>query len=258
MNAASQLLRILAIVGALAAGALYYLSTKPGAMSSITGGGTAAGQPDKLAAVQAEAAKNAQALSDAQADAATADSARAQALAAVDDLTKKLHDETNASSDKDTQIADLTTKVGSVDDLQKQIDDLKTQNAQLQQQIAAGPAPAAGSSPTDNGNGGKGSTSTTTASAPAPVQLTPAAPAKILGIDTKQWLLVLNVGTGDGVQKDSQLQLKVGDADIGTVVVRDSQNGLSTAAITSTGGISQDDYSKIVKKNLNVQFQRVM
>jgi polyhydroxyalkanoate synthesis regulator phasin len=262
MNAASQLLRILAIVGAIAAGALYYLSTKPGMLGS---GGSAAQNPAQTATASADAAKNSQALSDAQADAAVADNARAQALAQLNSDEKKAKDLQSASDDKDTQIADLTTKLGAVDDLNKQISDLKDQNAQLQQQIAAGPvapAPVAGSgtsgTSTATATTTAAPTATVAAAAPAPVQLTPAAPAKILQINSQQWLMVLNVGTADGVQKDSQLQLKVGDEDIGTAVVRDSQDGISTVAITSTGGISPDDYFvKIVKKNLNVQYQRV-
>jgi hypothetical protein len=259
MNAASQLLRILAIVGALAAGALYYLSsTKTGSSSQSMGGDTTAMAAQlkdaqaKVAAAEADVAKNAQALADAQSSANLADKTRIEAVNALDDATKKARDATNALSDKDAQIADLTTKAAAADDLQKQIADLKDQAAKLQAQIDAGPK-TADKTAGDNGKGG-----TTTATAPAPVQLTPAAPAKVLGIDTKQWLIVLNVGTGDGVQKDSQLQLKVGDADLGTAVVRDSKDGLSTAAITSTGGMSTTDYSKIVTKNLNIQYQRVM
>jgi hypothetical protein len=261
MNAASQLLRILAIVGAIAAGALFYLSSSKSGGFSL--GGSSAQVTDlqsKLTAAQTGASKAAQALSDAQADAAVADSARAQAVAALNEDDKKVKALQSASDDKDNQITDLTTKLGSIDDLQKQISDLKTQNTQLQQQIAAGPvAPA----PAANNNEPAGTsiattTSTATAPAPAPVQLTAAAPAKIISIDTKDWLMELNIGTSDGVQKDSQLQLKVGDADIGTAVVRDSHDGFSVVAITSTGGIPPDDYSKIVKKNLNVQYQRVM
>jgi uncharacterized protein YihD (DUF1040 family) len=259
MNAASQLLRILAIVGALAAGALYYLaSTKAGSSqqaSDQTSALTAQlkDAQDKLASAQADVAKNAQALSDAQATAKLADQARSDALAALDDATKKAHDAQSAADDKDTQIADLTTKVASIDDLQKQIADLTDKNTKLQAQIDDAAKEAA----TPGADNGKGGTATATA-APAPVQLSPAAPAKVLQINTNSWLMVLNIGAADGVQKDSILDLKVGDEDIGKVQVRETHDSVTTVAIASLGGVSPGDYAKIVTKNLNIQYQREM
>ena len=256
MNAVSQLLRILAIVGALAAGALFYMSSKSGSTQQAAADTTLSTQladaQAKVAAAQADVAKNAQALADATANAALADKARGDALNALDDATKKEKDAESASADKDTQIADLTTKAASVDDLTKQVADLKDQLAKAQT------APADQTAATNGTGTENGKATAPVVNTPPPVQLTAAAPAKVTKIDTKNWFIELNVGTDAGIQKDSILQLKVGNSDLGSVQVRDSKDGFSIGAITSTGGISLDDYSKIVKKDLNVQFQREM
>ena len=70
--------------------------------------------------------------------------------------------------------------------------------------------------------------------------------------------MVLNIGAADGVQKDSILDLKVGDEDIGKVQVRETHDSVTTVAIASLGGVSPGDYAKIVTKNLNIQYQREM
>jgi len=264
MNSASQLLRVLAIIGALAAGALFYLSNGKNnagaAKQQMTETNSSAAAlkdaTDKAAALQADKDKLTTDLANEKANSDLADKARGDALQALDDANKKARDLQNASDDKDKQIDDLNKKVAAQDDLTKQITELTDKNAKLQAQVDAGPTT------TTSGNGSvaankNGKTGEVTATA-APIQLAPPAPAKILQIDTNQWLVVLDVGNDPNVKTDTQLQLKVGTEDVGTVIVRDNAGGMATAAVTSTGGMSEKDFSRILTRGLNIEFQRVI
>ncbi len=77
----------------------------------------------------------------------------------------------------------------------------------------------------------------------APTNLGPrAAPASILSVDTKQWLIALDVGSDNGMQKDAELYLKVGDQNLAVVKVLSTTPTMTTAAIVSTQDIQPGNF----------------
>lgn len=276
MNAASQLLRILAIIGAIAAGVLFYLTQ--GKVDTLT---AQVGKANSSASTaKADADKQIKDLQDqVTAAAADKDALQKKVKAAMDEADladqrfKSAKDQADSSDatikDKDGKITELNSQVADLSQKVATIGDLTTRLAGQEAQIAAknkqiqdlidqqGKAPAKGSA---------ASTKTATASSsvaetpvtPAPAQLSAASPAKVVQVDTNNWLLVLDVGTDNGIDKDAQLFIKVGDQPLGSVVVRSSGAKSSTCAITSTDTMSSKDFAKIVTPGLKVDYQRAL
>ncbi len=269
MNSASLLLRLLAIAGAIAAGAFFYLNN--GKLDKLT---------SDLASAKQAAEADKQNADKTLADAQTQLVAAAQSIKDMNDKLKKATDDasladqrfsglndqldtlTKAATDKDRQISDLTAKVSDlqsqvdgIPDLQKQITDLQTQHtadAATISQLQLAPPKAVASE----------NTSTTTNNPTSanmevvvPKNLSKAAPAKILLVDTKNWLMALNVGSDAGVQKDSELYLTVGDQNLAVVKILDTTASQSSAAIMSTEDIAPNKFSSIATKGLNVAYQ---
>lgn len=268
MNSASLLLRVLAIAGAIAAGVFFYLDN---------------GKLDKVAADLASAKQAAdadkQAADKTLADAQTQLVAAAQSIKDMNDKLKKATDDSNLAdqrfsglndqldtltkqaTDKDRQISDLNAKVtdlqGQVDgipDLQKQITDLQTQHTADAATIAALQAAPPKAVASENNNTSTSSPNMDIAVV-VPKNLSKAAPAKILLVDAKNWLMALNVGSDAGVQKDSELYLTVGDQNLAVVKILDTTATQSSAAIMSTEDIAPNKFSSIATKGLNVAYQ---
>ena len=256
MNAASQLLRVLAILGAIAAGVLFYLSNgKIAGLKSDLDTANAAAASAKTNAdkagtdAQTQLATDAQSLADMkkQLSAATADEdlANTRYKGAMGDSDAKDAAVTaakKAASDANGKVADLQTQVDTIPDLQSQITDLKTQLktatdtiTQLQANPGTGTAaPDSGTSGSKPGDTGKpnSTTHTITVSTPmVPKNLSPASPAQILQLDSRNWLLVLDTGTGTGVSEGTVLYLKVGDDNLAIVQVTATSGSHATAAI---------------------------
>lgn len=275
MNAASQLLRILAIIGAIAAGVLFYLTK--GKVDTLT---AQVGKANSSASsAKADADKQIKDLQD-QVTAAAADKDKTQKdlKAALDqaDLAdkrfaaaKEAQDSTDATiKEKDGKIAELSAQVADLGQKVATVGDLSNRLAALGAQIEAKNKQIAdlmdqqGKSPT------KGSSATKTSSSPslsavdaapvAPAQLSAASPAQVVQVDTRNWLLVLDLGTASSVQKDAQLYLKVGDQPLGVVVVRSTNSNTATCAITSTDTMSPKDFAKIVTPGLKVDVQHAL
>jgi len=273
MNAASTFLRILAIVGAIAAGVLFWLTH--GKLDSLTNNLASAKQ-----SAEADKANASKSIADAQTQVA----AYTDTIKSISDKLKTAQDDTKlaeqrfnalndqldslqkSATDKDRQISDATSKAS---DLQGQVDsmaDLKKQVSDLQDQInkdnvtisalqTAGPK-------TLTADGKPANTSTSTGvenSAPVapvvPKNLSQSAPAKILLVDTKNWLMALDVGSDAGVKKDSELYLKVGDSNLAIVKVLDTTPTQSSVAIISTEDVSPNKFSSVAIKGLTVGYQ---
>ena len=272
MNAASQLLRVLAILGAIASGVFFYMTN--GKIADLNS--QLATAKSSAQAQSASAASNIKDLQEAltktndditalknKANAATSDTTMAQKnlqaaldqLNADQDATKALN---RKIADSEAKVAPLQTAADSVAGLNQQISDLQQKNSDLQAQIAdlikQGPKPP---TPANAGNGLAGNGGADSMPV-APANLGPRAPAKILSVDTKSWLIVLDVGSNSGVQNDSELYLKVGDQNLAVVKVRNTSPTMTTAAIVSTQDIQPGNFSKIATKGLKIDFQRVM
>jgi uncharacterized phage infection (PIP) family protein YhgE len=269
MNAASQLLRVLAIVGAIAAGVLFWLTN--GKLDKLTS--------DLANARQADAADK-QSASAGLADAQTQLAAAAASIKDISDKLKSAKDDASisdqrfsdlrdqldslqkAATDKDRQLADANSKIGDMQSqvdgiatIQKQVSDLQAQLDAANTTIAtlqAAPPKAVASS--DN-SAATSTGSDNPAAVIVPKNLTKSAPAKILLVDTKNWLMALDVGSDAGVQKNSELYLKVGDENLAIVRILDTTATQSSAAIISTEDVMPDKFSSIATKGLEVGYQ---
>lgn len=269
MNSASLLLRLLAIAGAIAAGAFFYLNNgKLDKLTSDLASAKQAAEADKqnadktLADAQTQLVAAAQSIKDmnhklkkATDDASLADQRFSGLNDQLDTLTKAATDKDRQISDLTAKVSDLQSQVDGIPDLQKQITDLQTQHtadAATISQLQLAPPKAVASE----------NTSTTTNNPTSanmevvvPKNLSKAAPAKILLVDTKNWLMALNVGSDAGVQKDSELYLTVGDQNLAVVKILDTTASQSSAAIMSTEDIAPNKFSSIATKGLNVAYQ---
>lgn len=268
MNAASQLLRVLAILGAVAAGALFWLSkgkvdtlTHQLATAQAAASSSKSGNDQDLQNLKDQITKDAadkealqRQFKDATDKADLADQRFAAAKADVDAANDAAKAKDTQIDSLKAQITDLTAKAATVDDLTKDNASLKTAAAALQSQlndlIAKTTPPA-----------GKGSTSGSASASeapPTPVQLSAASSAKVVQTDPKNYLVVLDVGDASGVQKDSQLYLKVGDQPLGVVVVTDTKDNMVVCSVASTDSMSYNDFAKIVTAGLKLDYQRAL
>ena len=272
MNAASQLLRVLAIIGAIAAGVLFWLTH--GKLDSLTAQLASAKQSaeaDKqntaktLADAQAQVSgavdsikAQSEKLKTAQDDAKLADQRFSDLRDQLDSLQKSVTDKDRQVKDDDAKVADLQSQVDGMADLKKQVSDLQDQLAKdnvtitnLQNSLSSTAIP--------NGKPSTTTTANTDISAPVvitvPKNLSKSSPAKILLVDTKNWLMALDVGSDAGVQKDSQLYLKVGDSNLAIVKVLDTTPTQSSVAILSTEDVAPNKFSSIATKGLEVGYQ---
>ncbi len=270
MNAASQLLRLLAVLGAIAAGVLFYMTN-----------GKIAGLTSDLAAARQTADSNQQKLAKATAD---LNDTKTSAQSAVDKMSADLKaDKQNidtlsstseeaqkaVSANEDQikalkrQVADAEGKTADVQKIADNVPALNQQIADLQNQVAtlntqikelqiAGPKIIV---PGDVAKPGTVISDSTPAAAVVPTNLSAREPASILSVDTKQWLIALDVGSDKGVKADSELYLKVGDQNLAIVKVLNTTPSTTTAAIVSTQDIQPGNFSKIALKGLKVDYQ---
>ncbi|HVU37870.1 MAG TPA: hypothetical protein VHC95_06015 [Opitutales bacterium] len=269
MNAASQLLRVLALIGAIAAGALFWLSkgkvdtlTRQLSQAQAAANTSKSGSDQDLQNLKDQVTKDAadkealqRQFKDATDKADLADQRFAAAKADVDAANDAAKAKDAKIDALNAQVTDLTAKAAVVDDLTKDNASLKTRAEALQSQLndlIAKTTPAPGKSPA-------GSAASSGSETPAtPVQLSAASSAKVVQVDSKNYLLVLDLGDASGVQKDSQLYLKVGDQPLGVVVVTDTKNNMAVCAVASTNSMSYSDFSKIVTAGLKVDYQRAL
>jgi hypothetical protein len=268
MNAASLLLRILAIAGALAAGAFFYLDNGKldlanSAVASAKETADAAQQTNNknLADAQTQLAAAVDAIKATNEKLKTTTENSNIADSRVDGLKAENQSLQDGADAKDHQIKDGQSKIS---DLQSQVDgiaDLQTQITGLQTQLTAANAiitqlQSAQSKPNtpDKSNLASGGENTDMV-VEVPKNLSKASPAKILLVDTKNWLIALDVGSDAGVQKDSELYLKVGDENLAVIKILDTTASQSSAAIISTEDISPNKFSSIATKGLNVDYQ---
>jgi hypothetical protein len=268
MNAASQLFRALAIIGALAAGALFYLThgkiedltgQLARAKSDVSSASTSSTKDlkdaqDQLASTAAELDKVKKVdLKNALDEADLANKRLDGVKQDLDDSEKASKDKDSKLSDLNSQVADLKPKADSVNDLNGQISALKGQIVELQTQIAD---LESGKVKPDTGS------ATSTASSPAtpvvPVKLSDPANANVLQVDTKNWVLVLDAGTDSALQQGVQLFLKIGATPVGSAQVLSNDGKLVACTITGTDVLSSKDYANIVKPGLPVSYQRGM
>jgi hypothetical protein len=280
MNAASQLLRVLAILGAIAAGVLFYLSNgkiaglKSDLDTANNTAATAKSNADKaIADAQTQLATDAQTLADMRkqlsSSKANEDTANARFQAQMEDSNAK--DDAIAAANKKAadaaaKVDDLQSQVNTIPDLQSQITDLKTQLKTATDTIAqlqANPSTGTTTSPvsgniTANGTVKNSNPTTSVAVIPMPTvpkNLSPAQPATLLQSDSRNWLLLLDIGTGTGVAEGTSLYLKVGDDNLAIVQVTSLNGSHATAAITSTEDIAPNKFFGIAKQGLHVTYQ---
>jgi hypothetical protein len=270
MNSASLLLRLLAIAGAIAAGVFFYMNN--GKLDKLTADLAAKAQSaeadkqngDKtLADAQTQLVAAAQSIKDmndklrkATDDASLADQRFSGVNDQLDTLSKQATDKNRQISDLNAKVTDLQGQADGIPDLQKQVSDAQAQHtadlAAIAAIQAAPPKPAATGDNTSTATNG---VTNTDMAVVVPKNLSKAAPAKILLVDTKNWLMALNVGSDAGVQKDAELYLTVGDQNLAVVKVLDTTATQSSAAIMSTEDIAPNKFSSIATKGLNVAYQ---
>jgi peptidoglycan hydrolase CwlO-like protein len=275
MNAVSQLLRVLAILGAIAAGVLFYLTKgKTDTLTAQLGKANSAASSaksdadkqikdlqDQVTAAAADKDGLQKKVKAAMDEADLADQRFKSAKDSLDSTDTTIKEKDAKIADLSTQVADLGQKVANMGELTNRLASLESQIVSKNKQIAdlmdqQSKAPVKGSMSSGTKTATASSTATETPVAPA--QLSAASPAKIVQIDTNNWLLVLDVGTENGIDKDAQLYLKVGDQPLGTVIVRTSGAKSSICSVTSTDSMSSKDFAKIVTPGLKVDYQRAL
>jgi myosin heavy subunit len=257
MNAVSQALRIIAIVAALAAAGLYFLSDKKAAgLKAQINASTAqvAAVQQQLTAANTKDATDAQNLQAANADLdkAKADSANYAAL--LTQARNAADTATHASQDANNQIQDLNNQITTLKQQAASVDDLKAQITSLQAQLQAGPASsssAAGASNTTTASSGTTTGATpTTSSSPSSFSTTPS-PTQIIQLDARHGLIVVGVGTNSGLANDAQLALQKSGTQIAQIQITDAEPDYSVAMILSGSTVKQ------LKKGDTVDFLRI-
>jgi len=259
MNAVSQALRIIAIVAALAAAGIYFLSEKKS---------QAAKQQAATVAAQLTAAQKT--LADAKAEAAATEQDKQKLTTELEDQKTKdsgyetllaqarsdASTATQAAQAKDTQIQDLNTQIATLKQQAASVDDLKAQVAALQAKAEAAPTtPAANTTTatttvsTDTGN------TTTAPTAPvapvAPTFSTTPVPTKILQLNPSQGLVVIGTGSNGGLVNDAQLSLQNAGTQLVQVQVTDAEPDFSVAMIMSGSSPKQ------ISKGQTVDYVRI-
>jgi hypothetical protein len=263
MNAASQILRVLAIIGALAAGTFFFLTRGKieDLNSQLTSANSALAttkQSDAadIAAAKARAetaetaaAKVATDLQDAQKSVTDEKDLVDQANTAMIGIQKQLHDANNNLAEKQNQVDDLKKQTASEDSLQSDNDSLKAQVADIQKQLDDYKKNGGGSNPgtAATSNTGPGPAS------PIPTNFAPTGPVvstTIGAVDTSTGLVDIEAD----LQKDSAIMLEAGGTELGRGTVVDSQAGHSIINIISTGQMSVGDFFKIVTEGRKVDY----
>jgi uncharacterized phage infection (PIP) family protein YhgE len=254
MNAVSLILRVLAIVGAIGAGAVYFLTQ--GKVANLT---------EELAAQSQQSATQ---LSSAQSDLKTAqdslDKANADNKALTDQLKKAtddlasetdLRNQASAAADSESTIA--TNATAALADKQSQIDDLTQKlsaatagaqdDATVKQQLQdlQDKYNAAIANITSNSTTAPSSSNGTVASGPT-------IPARVLQVDRKSGVLALNAGTLAGLSANSNVILQEGGYQVALVNLSEAEASYSVGTILSTGNLSVSDFYKTVAPGTNV------
>jgi hypothetical protein len=263
MNAASQILRVLAIIGAIAAGAFFFLTrNKIGdlnsqlatANSSLTTIKTAdaadlAAAKTRAESAEADKVKLTTDLQDAKKNFADESDLVNQASASATAALKESHAKDAALAEKQSEIDDLKKQTATIDSLQSDNDTLKGQLKDLQDQISRGGAPSS----TSTSPGTTASTSPDGAPAPVALPTTPSGPVEPTTIGAVSASSGLVVIAAD-LQKDSAVMLEAGGTELGRGTILDSQAGQSVISITSTGEMSSTDFFKIVTQGRKVDY----
>jgi len=270
MNAASQLLRLLAVLGAIAAGVLFYMTN-----------GKIADLSSQLSSAKQTADSTQAKLTKAMADNQDTVTSTNKAIADYDGQLKaaKQNNDTLASSSEEAQkavtadedqikalkrqVADAEAKTAdvqkvadSVAGLNAQIADLQTQITNLNATIAEYKVLGPKAAPDASKPGTAISSIDSGPAAPViPTNLSAKEAASILSVDTKQWLIALDVGSDKDIKKDSELYLTVNGDNLAVVKVLDLTRSTATASIISTQDIQPANFSKIATKGLKISYQ---
>lgn len=258
MNAVSQALRIIAIVAALAAAGIYFLSEKKSQQAK-----------QQAATVAAQLTAAQKTLADAKAEAAATEQDKQKLTTELEDQKTKdagyetllaqartdASTATQAAQAKDAQIQDLNTQIAALKQQAASVDDLKAQVAALQAKAEAAPATsAANTTTTTTASTDSGNTTAAPAATVAPVAptfSTTPAPAKILQLNSSQGLVVISAGSNSGLVNDAQLSLQNAGVQLVQVQVTDAEPDFSVAMIMSGSSPKQ------ISKGQTVDYVRI-
>jgi hypothetical protein len=260
MNAASKILRALAIIGALAAGTFFFLTqgkvedlnTKLASANSAlatarqSDAADLAAAKDRAEKADADKATLASELQDAKKSNDDANDLLAQATSALNDVQKRLKAADSALAEKQNQIDDLQKKVSADESTANETDALKKQVTDLQKQVddlkKNGPSPSSETADT-----GPGATPTdSTLLKPA----SPGEPTTIAAVNASVGLVVIAAD----LPKNTAVMLEASGTELGRGTVIDNQGGQAVVRIDSTGEMSVGDFFKIIKQGGKVDY----